>query len=52
MELAGEILNIQWQNAPSDSCMLFSGGILNDGEVDQVDTPSSLLSANASAELE
>ncbi|KAE9274247.1 hypothetical protein PR003_g29666, partial [Phytophthora rubi] len=51
MELVGELLNGQWKRAPSDGRMLFSGGMLDDGEVDQVDTPGSLPPANAPAEL-
>ncbi|KAG3087484.1 hypothetical protein PI125_g18632 [Phytophthora idaei] len=41
MELVGELMNGQWKNAPSDGRNLYSGGMLDDGDVVQVDTPTS-----------
>ncbi|KAG3180739.1 hypothetical protein PC128_g15461 [Phytophthora cactorum] len=41
MDLVGELVNRQWKNAPSDVWMLYSGGMLDDGDVVHVDTPTS-----------
>ncbi|KAG2899430.1 hypothetical protein PC117_g22232 [Phytophthora cactorum] len=51
MELVGELLNGQWRNAPSDGRMLYSGGMLDDGEAEEVGTPSSQRSAGKAAVL-
>ncbi|KAG2783505.1 hypothetical protein PC116_g12677 [Phytophthora cactorum] len=51
MELVGELLNGQWRNAPSDGRMLYRGGILDDGEAEEVGTPSSQRSAGKAAVL-
>ncbi|GMF31534.1 unnamed protein product [Phytophthora fragariaefolia] len=51
MELVGELLNGQWNNAPRDGRMLFGGGMLDDEEADRVGTPSSLQHASGPAEL-
>ncbi|KAG2930089.1 hypothetical protein PC116_g4716 [Phytophthora cactorum] len=49
MELVGELLNGQSRNAPSDGRMLYSGGMLDDGEAEEVGTPSSQRSAGKAA---
>ncbi|ETO59284.1 hypothetical protein F444_22343 [Phytophthora nicotianae P1976] len=51
MELVGELLNDQWRGAPSDGRMLYSGGMLDGEDVEQVDTPSSRTPGNKSAVL-
>ncbi|KAG3060937.1 hypothetical protein PI125_g24804 [Phytophthora idaei] len=51
MELVGELLNGQWRNAPSGGRMLYSGGMLDDGEAEEVGTPLSQRSAGKAAVL-